>query len=316
MSTAPQFSIVVPTWNRRETLEVVLPALLSLDFSPDGYEVLLCDSGSTDGTAELVERLRATLDNPDRLRLFSGPNRGRAGARNAGIREARGHFVLFTDADIIADPRLLVEHARIHAEGPCAVVGREVQVDTLDEYETVKAQPAAGRTLHPDTRKTLSWLYFLTGNASVPRQTLIDVGGFDEAFTGYGHEDLELGYRLRQHGVTIRYNPRAVNYHWHPVSFPEKCEKMKLAGLSTVRFYQKHQDARIKLLLGWNPVSLGMHRLLSVNRRMVAALERKSADSKICSELILQFHYLNGVREGMRSLQPPPPQGRASAPGA
>lgn len=320
MSEALQYSIVVPTWNRRETLEVVLPSLLSLDFPPQAYEIILCDSGSTDGTGELVERLRGTLDTPDRLRLVVGPNRGRAGARNMGIREARGSIVLFTDADIIADPRLLAEHARLHAEGPCAVVGREVQVDTLDEYEAVKARPTQGRTLHPDTRKTLSWLYFLTGNASVPRQTLLDVKSFDEEFTGYGHEDLELGYRLRRHGLTIRYNPNAVNYHWHPVSFDEKCQKMKLAGFSTVRFYLKHRDARIKLLLGWNPLSVTMHRLVSVSPRVLAALERRSSDSKLCSELVLQYHYLTGLREGMETLgtpgSRPPADDRAPAHGA
>ena len=302
MNSEPQFSIVVPTWNRRETLEVVLPSLLALDFAAHRYEILLCDSGSTDGTTELVEQLRASLEMPERLRLVTGPNRGRAGARNMGIREARGRVVLFTDADIIADRRLLAEHALTQVDGPCAVVGREVQVDTLAEYEAVRAQPAEGRTLHRDSRKTLPWLYFLTGNASVPRQALLDVGGFDESFTGYGHEDLELGYRLERHGLSIRYNPRAVNYHWHPVSFEEKCQKMAMAGFSTVRFYQKHRDARIKLLLGWNPASLTVHRMMSVNRGMLAALERKREQSKLCSELVLQYHYLTGLRDGMEKL--------------
>jgi glycosyltransferase involved in cell wall biosynthesis len=304
------FSIVVPTWNRRETLEVVLPSLLALEYEPARYEVLLCDSGSSDGTDAFV----ASLGVGDRVRHLVGPNRGRAGARNMGVKEARGRIVLFTDADIIADPRLLAEHARMHGEGACAVVGREVQVDTLAEYEAARAHPEHGRTLHPETRKRLSWLYFLTGNASVPRSSLLEVGGFDESFTGYGHEDLELGYRLQKKGLSIRYNPNAINYHWHPVSFDEKCEKMKLAGISTVRFYNKHRDARIKLLLGWNPVSLTMHRLFSSNRKMLAALERKSPSSRFCSELVLQFHYLTGLREGLATLGGP--KGPAPARGA
>jgi len=140
----------------------------------------------------------------------------------------------------------------------------------------------------------------------------MDVGGFDEEFTGYGHEDLELGYRLQKHGLSIRYNPRAINYHWHPVSFDEKCEKMKLAGFSTVRFYNKHRDARIKLQLGWNPFSLTMHRFLSINPSMVQAMTRKSPHSKLCSELVLQYHYLTGLREGMQAFAAHP-EGRAPA---
>lgn len=292
------FSIVVPTWNRRQTLEVVLPSLLALKYPPEKYEILICDSGSTDGTAEYI----AGLGVGARVRHLVGPNRGRAGARNNGIREACARHVLFTDADIIADPNLLNEHARMHDLGPCAVVGREVQIDTLDEYERVRAHPEEGRHLHPENRKKLSWLFFLTGNASVARNTLLEVGGFDEEFTGYGHEDLELGYRLQKHHTLIRYNPHAINYHWHPVSFDEKCEKMKLAGVSTVRFYNKHRDTRIKLLLGWNPFSLTMHRFLAHNRRALGALQKRSPHSRMCAELLLQYHYLSGVREGVEKL--------------
>lgn len=315
MSNDLDFSIVVPTWNRRETLEVVLPSLLSMDYPPQRYEILICDSGSTDGTDALIDILSEQAPYGENLRHLVGPNRGRAGARNAGIRGARGRTVLFTDADIIADPRLLAEHARMHENGACAVVGREVQVDSLDEYRAARDSDGRGRTLHPDGRKRLSWLYFLTGNASVARDTLLEVGGFDESFTGYGHEDLELGYRLQKHGLPIRYNPRAINYHWHPVSFDEKCEKMKLAGVSTVRFYNKHRDARIKLLLGWNPFSLTMHRLFSRSAYLLNTLTRKSGSSRFCSELILQYHYVSGLREGMRAFAAGA-EGRAPARGA
>jgi glycosyltransferase involved in cell wall biosynthesis len=310
----PDFSIVVPTWNRRDTLEVVLPALLRQQFE-GSYEILLCDSGSTDGTDELVKDIQAGLSDDRRtLRHLVGPNRGRSGARNMGIREAQGRLILFTDADIIADPRLLAEHARVHAEHAashpnrpeCAVVGREVQVDTLDEYERVRDNPAAGRYLHPDKRKTISWLYFLTGNASAPRQTLVDVGGFDENFTGYGHEDLELGYRLQRQGLLIRYCATAVNYHWHPVSFDEKCQKMKLAGVSTIRFYNKHRDPRIKLLLGTNIVSLTVHSGVRRMPWLVDIWQQRSQRSKLASELVLQYHYLCGVKEGMQKLGHPP----------
>jgi len=292
-------SIVVPTYNRRETLEVVLPTLLEQK-TRVGFEILLCDSGSTDGTAELVKRLQEA--HPEAaLRHLVGPNRGRSGARNMGVSEARGKLVLFTDADIIADPHLIEEHLRFHRDEQCAVVGREVQVDTLEEFERARADLSRGRTLHPDSRKTLSWLYFLTGNASVPTATLRQVGAFDLNFQGYGHEDLELGYRLRRAGLVIRYNPRAVNYHWHPVGFAEKCEKMRLAGISTVRFYYKHRDIRIKLLLGWNAFSMAMHWLLSHCQWLLDWVRRHS-ESRFWSEILLQYHYLCGVKEGIRTL--------------
>ena len=93
----PIISVVIPTFNRRETLAVVLPLLAKQTLPQEQYELLLCDSGSTDGTNELV----AELAIPNLRHIKPAENRGRSGARNAGIREATGEFVLFTDADII-----------------------------------------------------------------------------------------------------------------------------------------------------------------------------------------------------------------------
>ena len=53
----PLISVVIPTFNRRETLGTVLPLLAKQTLPPDQYELLLCDSGSTDGTRELVAEL-------------------------------------------------------------------------------------------------------------------------------------------------------------------------------------------------------------------------------------------------------------------
>ncbi|MFH0802162.1 MAG: glycosyltransferase [bacterium] len=289
-------SVVIPTYNRAESLRVVLPSLARQTLSPDRYEILLSDSNSNDAT----ESVLAELSIPN-LRILKRHNEGRSGARNYGIEEARGDIVLFTDADIIADERLIEEHLNFHRQFPGdAVVGCEVQVNTLEEYEEARAHPEGRRHLHPGSRKTLPWLYFLTGNASAPKKTLLEAGMFDENFTGYGHEDLELGYRLIKKGLSIHYNPAAVNYHWHPVGFEERCQKMRLAGRSTVRFYNKHRDPSIKPSLGWNPLSLFWHSLLPEKGWVLSACLRKADTSHFCSEIVLQHHYLSGIKEALK----------------
>lgn len=288
-------SVVMPTYNRRETLAEVLPSLAEQNYPSDSYELLLCDSGSTDGTEELLQQL--AIPN---LRYLVGENRGRAGARNRGIQAATGEVILFTDADIIADQNLLAEHARIHeAETNVAIVGCEVQVNSLQEYHSVVGDPERRRHMHRRPRRELQWYFYLTGNASARRQTLIDVGAFDENFIGYGHEDIELGYRLKKHGVPILYNPRAVNYHWHPVPFDEKCSKMGMAGRSTVRFWRKHRDPMIKLRLGVNPATMLLHRLFPAGSAGLRYCERRAQQSPFCAELVLQHHYLNGVKAAL-----------------
>ena len=262
------------------------------------YEIVVADSNSNDGTAAYLAQVAAERSN---VRHLPGAYNGRATARNAGIAAALGEIVLFTDADIIASPDLLERHLAHHRSArDVAVVGMELQVRSLDEYRAPARPPGRRRPLHPDGRRRLSWLYFLTGNASVRKSDLERVGCFDESFTGYGHEDLELGYRLQQAGVRILYEPRAVNYHWHPVPYDEQKEKMKLAGRSTVRFYRKHPAFGVKARLGMTPLSLVLHSVVQRSPRLLERLERTGADHPgFARNVVYQYHYVSGIKDAL-----------------
>jgi len=294
----PEISVVVPTYNRLETLAPVLPTLLAQDLAPSEFEVLVCDSNSTDGTAEFMAKTCAEHPN---VRYLPGAYSGRAAARNAGIDAARGEVVLFNDSDIFASADLLAQHLRHHrGQEKIAVVGLEVQVKDYADYLYKRDHPEARGSLHKPTRRTLPWLYFLTGNASARREDLLRVGRFDESFTGYGHEDLELGYRLGRAGVTILYEPNAINYHCQDVPHDDQKEKMRLAGRSTVRFYRKHPDFAVRLNLGMTPVSLGLHSVLERMPRLLAFFDARSGRSKFARDLVQQYHYVSGVKDALR----------------
>lgn len=293
----PELSVVVPTYNRLETLRDVLPSLLAQDLPADAFEVLVCDSNSSDGTKEFMSEMISRHPN---VRHVAGAYSGRAAARNAGIAQASGSVVLFNDSDIIASPDLLSRHLEHHrARRDIAVVGLEVQVRSLAEYEDKRDHPEKRGSLHPPNRKKLSWLYFLTGNASVRRDDLLRVGSFDESFTGYGHEDLELGYRLQKAGITILYEPRAVNYHWQDVAHEDQVEKMKLAGRSTVRFYRKHPDFAVMANLGMTPISLGLHTALTKMPWVLGYFDKRARDSKFARSLIQQYYYVSGIKSAL-----------------
>jgi len=294
----PEISVVIPTYNRLDTLAHVIPTLLAQDLPAADFEVLVCDSMSTDGTREYLASVSAEHSN---VRHLPGPYSGRAAARNAGIDAAKGEVVLFNDADILASPDLLWQHLRHHrAQREIAVVGWEVQVKDLHDYAYKRDHPQERGSLHKPTRKRLPWLYFLTGNASVRRDDLLRVGRFDESFTGYGHEDLELGYRLARAGVTILYEPRAVNYHCQDVPHDDQKEKMRLAGRSTVRFYRKHPDFAVQLNLGMTPVSLGLHSVLERVPGLLNFFDARSGRSKFARDLVQQFHYVSGVKDALK----------------
>lgn len=293
----PEISVVIPTFNRLDTLRHVVPTLLAQDVAADRYELLICDSMSSDGTAEYLAEVASEHNN---VRHLPGPYGGRGAARNAGIAAARGEVVLFNDSDILASPDLLARHlARHEAERNIAVVGWEVQVKSLEDYAAKRDHPETRGSLHPATRKKLSWLYFLTGNASVRRDDLRKVGGFDESFTGYGHEDLELGYRLAHAGVTIVYEPRAINYHCQDVPHDDQKEKMRLAGRSTVRFHRKHPNLDVRLNLGMTPLSLGLHALLTKAPVLLGYFDRRASRSKLARDVVQQYYYVSGIKTAL-----------------
>src|SRR5271170_4664064 len=97
----PEISVVIPTYNRLETLAEVIPTLLAQDLPASDFELLVCDSKSSDGTAEYLAKVRAEHAN---VRHLPGSYTGRAMARNAGIDAAQGDVVLFNDSDILASP--------------------------------------------------------------------------------------------------------------------------------------------------------------------------------------------------------------------
>lgn len=84
-------SVVVPAYNVREHIAEAILSVRAQNF--DGVEIIVVDDGSNDGTADFVER-----EFPD-ARLFRKENGGAATARNLGMREARGEYVAFLDAD-------------------------------------------------------------------------------------------------------------------------------------------------------------------------------------------------------------------------
>ena len=87
-------SVVIPVFNRINDLMIPVKSLLHQDFSD--WELLLIDDGSTDGSAELCNQLALEHTN---IRTFHQNNSGVSAARNNGIENAKGSYILFLDSD-------------------------------------------------------------------------------------------------------------------------------------------------------------------------------------------------------------------------
>jgi len=242
-------SVIIPTYNRKDILKKTLESLFKQTYPKDAYDIIVVIDGSTDGTETMIK----SLIPPCELRYFKQEHHGMPVAINVGIRNARGELILLTDDDIIADPHLLQEHTAYHLESNgTAVLGYvplspEIKRTPLINYINHWIEHNFKQREKPGY--TLSFRDFHGGNASVQKKYLLEVGGFDEDFTTYGCPDLELGYRLQKQGLTFKYNPYAIGYHYIVRNFESWCKYWYLEGRADVLFYQKHPEAKPQLRL-------------------------------------------------------------------
>lgn len=191
-------SVVIPTYNRAPVLASTL-AQLALDQDEQLLEVIVCDDGSADGTRQVAERFASRLP----LVYLRQEDLGfrAAGARNMGIRHARGDVLIFLDDDCVPLPGFVSAHCAVHRE-PQARVGLGLRHRLAPgegaglSDRTAGTEPddrmrflASGSVTHP-----FPWKLLYSCNMSLRR----DHGEayFDERFQGWGMEDTELGFRL------------------------------------------------------------------------------------------------------------------------
>lgn len=280
-----KISVVIGTYNQKDKLKLVLESLFNQTLSKDLYEIIVVDSMSSDGTAQMISAL--PIPHPALLKYIKQKNLGRPGARNRGIEEARCKIILLTDADMLADKNLLSEHLKAN----------EIHKNSAFEGLTINPdkKPYIKEKLRPFQK--LRFSYFLTGNLSIPKSIITKAGMFDMDFAGYGWEDVELGYRLNKIGVPLYYLPSAINYHMHPVSQDDMFKRKYHMGKSAAIFYKKHPNWEIKLFLGMNPIAQGIYKLIKSFPLLQKHIESKAKSSKFYGYLWEEFMYRKGLEE-------------------
>ena len=246
-----QASVVVSTYNRRDSVLRTALTLLQQDFPFSEYEIIVVVDGSTDGTAKVLRAL------DPRLCVLEQENRGLAGARNTGARAATGELLIFLDDDMACVPELIGRHvaahfSRDHAGG--------VEIAGLGPFVGMGAIYVA-----PDNPRNLAAEHFNRGlgswylrqrdhpgeawpenvwslaNTSIRRDVLASAGGFDERFRM--REDGELGVRLRAMGVRQKFVGGAVAYQRCDKSAGELVRDAEKFAAADLLFMRTHPDA-------------------------------------------------------------------------
>lgn len=279
-----KLSVVIGTYNQKDKLKQVIESLLHQTLPLSLYEIIIVDSSSTDVTDKMVEEF---LKRPNNIKYIKQENFGRPGARNRGVTESVGEIIFLTDADMLADTFILEEHLKAHANHKNASF--EGLTINPDKKPYIKEKLKSGQKIR--------WSYFLTGNLSIRKDTIVKAGMFDLDFSGYGWEDIELGYRLNKAKIPLYYLPEAINYHMHPVTQDEMFKRKYQMGESAAIFYRKHPNIWIKLFLGMNPLAQVIYKLIKNFPKLQDYVGLKSETSFFYKYLWEEFLYRKGFEE-------------------
>lgn len=233
-------SVVIPTYNRREIVLRAVGTVFAQEFPAADFEVVVVVDGSRDGSAEALRALSA----PCAFRVLEQENRGLAGARNTGWREAKGELIVFLDDDMLCDKTWLTEHVAMHVENERRVAVGAILLsdDTRSKLAAATYQQEFARFLTQPTESRFPDAWYLFGNTSLRKKWLEQSGGFDERYRM--REDAELSLRLRAMGAEFQLAPKALARQIYTKTTADLLRDAEKFGEADALFLNEHPEAK------------------------------------------------------------------------
>jgi GT2 family glycosyltransferase len=327
--SATSISVVVPTYRRRDSVVRALTALAHQDLPAGEFDVVVSVDGSDDGTKEAIAAFHA----PYELQVVDGPRRGRAAACNAALEIASGEVIVILDDDMEPAPECLRRHRQHHAPGTKVCVMGAVPI-RVDHDAPHAAQFMAWKFgVHLEKLALPQHVFalrdFYSGNTSIRRDVLLDVGPFDETFTVYGNEDLELSLRLRAANVHLLYDGDALACQHYEKNLAGLARDTFEKGTTAVLLARSHPSVFGELQLAnfrshspaWRALRtalLGATRVYGGVAVAVLAVARAVEHIRIARRpmfyiLLLDYFYWLGVQSVLREGPAPGPLAQLAA---
>lgn len=198
----PYLSVIIPLYNKEKQIKRTIESVLSQEF--DNFELIVINDGSTDSSPIVVEGIK---DN--RIRLINQPNGGVSAARNRGMSEVRGEYVVFLDADDFFLPKAF--NILEEASQEDIIIGSFIQ--TNDEGTITGRRYNKKEGLVENNYKSYWKREFYTrmGNMFIKNMFLKRHGGLRTDMTLY--EDKELVLRLLDDATVFTSKKTILNYN-------------------------------------------------------------------------------------------------------
>lgn len=300
--------IIMPARNQEHTLPRVIAALSRQKLTAgDRLRLILADDGSTDGTSAVARRAcrSGRLD----LKIIDTHRRGAAAARNRALEQAAADIVLLLGADIILRPAAVARHFALHRRETAM---RAAGLGMVRWDPRLSPTPFMEWLIHGGPQNNFDALlgistappaqYWYASHLSA-KAGLLRGCTFNETFTGYGWEDLELGRRLQTAGCTLYVLHEAIGLHTHRYSAADIFRRQAAAGRQLPRYQQLHPAVRllpVRSLRG----RIKQHLLVQSGAHAALKLLLKHTGSRVTTprlfSLAADTEFWQGVKQELR----------------
>ncbi|MDA8240171.1 MAG: glycosyltransferase [Nitrospiraceae bacterium] len=257
----PFFSIVSALYSKEKEVTFFLESLLRQTYL-GRFEIIFVDDHSHDNSVKTLEDYMDRAKSsavykviPKVTILRNEKNEGNCTSRNIGIGHAEGDIIVVIDADCMLNKDFLKAHAEAYYYGDCDVVVGSVNLETygkdplevLEYYERDPGRTQADTVLQDNINEN-SFLNCITRNFSI-KKDFVDGDMFDPSFSyskdkqsGFGWEDVEMGYSLYKKGARIKYVRDAFIVHVsHPTSSDPQAQPLRSLR-NFARLFRKHPE--------------------------------------------------------------------------
>ncbi|MGL5786286.1 MAG: glycosyltransferase family 2 protein [Bacteroidales bacterium] len=222
MEKAPSVSLLISTYNNTDFLRLCLQSILTQTVKPT--EIVIADDGSTSETYQEIKKFRSETDIPVKHIWQEDKGFQLSRIRNIAVAAASGEYIIQIDGDIIMHEAFIEDHLHFALKG-ALLQGSRVKLGAkytnkliknglsrisfftfdISRRENMIRSIALGSFLLKRYRNPYPVHYARGANMSFFKSDFIAVNGYDESFTGWGHEDSDLTLRMMNYGCQKHY---------------------------------------------------------------------------------------------------------------
>jgi glycosyltransferase involved in cell wall biosynthesis len=307
----PAASIILPTYNRKETLKLVLKCLENQSLPKELYEIIVSDDASSDGTQEYLSEFSQRTTSNFKY-VLAEKNGGPAIARNRALKHVSGDIIIIIGDDIEVGPNFAEKHHDWHlrhSNFKDAVLGFVTWPEKIYPNSFMRWLEHGGRSFFfcyedLEPMQIVDSQNFYTCNVSIKKAFLFETTLFDESFPFASHEDLELGERLGAVGMHLYFDNTIIGYHHHFLNIDGIAKRVYLMGYSAYLFWQKVPDrsSYFKKSVRYLLIQLAsLPGVWSLLRKMLTFPDRVKGEHPIRWKVILTMSYWLGLADATRN---------------